>query len=272
MSLSSYDFRIVWKREEERGGDRGVALAVDVSPTNCFHRSWFLTKSLGTFILDNAWKNSFEPVGLKFFLDLIASLTKSEMFEPGMVSPSIFTCPVLSQVITSGFAFKRDKSAVALGRMVLGMDSTTSSSDNCGSARCSSFLTGVGVSFCRLSSKKCSKYALNNFCFPSSGTSSRWRMSLCIIVPIKGDVSSLCLCSYRWIASSGTSTIFLLCFIFRTNFLARPERAVKEPLIYFRPFASNRSFYVFEKLSCSPMHGDVSCTVPNDASGALLME
>ena len=38
------------------------------------------------------------------------------------------------------------------------------------------------------------------------------------------------------------------------------------------PLSSNRSFYVFEKLSCSPMHGDVSCTVLNDASGALLME
>ena len=34
-------------------------------------------------------------------------------------------------------------------------------------ARCSSFLTGLGVFFCRLSSKKRSKYALNNFCFSS---------------------------------------------------------------------------------------------------------
>ena len=88
----------------------------------------------------SAWKNSFAPVGLKSFLNFIASLTKSEMFEPGMVSPSIFTCPILSHVITSGFAFKRHKSAVALARMVLGMDSTTLASDNCGSARCSSFL------------------------------------------------------------------------------------------------------------------------------------
>ena len=55
--------------------------------------------------MDNAWKNSFAPVGLKSFLNLIASLTKSEMFEPGMVSPSIFTCPVLSHVIILGFAF-----------------------------------------------------------------------------------------------------------------------------------------------------------------------
>ena len=118
---------------------------------SCFHRFWFLTKSLGTFSLDNAWKNSFAPVGLKSFLNLIASLTKSEMFEPGIVSPSIFTSPVLSHVIISGFAFKRDKSAVALGRMVLGMGSTTSASDNQGSTCCSSFMTGI--SFCRLNYK-----------------------------------------------------------------------------------------------------------------------
>ena len=99
----------------------------------------FLTKFLGTFILFKTSKNSFEPAGLKLFLNLIASLTKSEMFELGLVSPSIFTCPVLSRVIISGFAFKRDKSAVALGRMVLGTGSTTSASDNCGWARCSLF-------------------------------------------------------------------------------------------------------------------------------------
>ena len=59
-----------------------------------FRRASFLTKSLGTFNFDNVWKNSFEPVGLKLFLNLIAWLTKSDMFESGMVSPSI--SPVLS--------------------------------------------------------------------------------------------------------------------------------------------------------------------------------
>ena len=150
-----------------------MGIALVVSPNTSFQRSSFLARLLGTFNLFNASKNSFAPVGLKFLLDRIASLTKSDMFEPGMVSHSIFTCPVLSHVITSGFAFKRDKSAVALGRMVLGIGSITSSSDNCGSARSSSFLTGLGVSFCRLSSKKRSKYALNNFYFSSSDTSSR---------------------------------------------------------------------------------------------------
>ena len=128
-----------------------MGIALDVSPNTSFQRSLFLARSLGTFHLCNASKNSFAPVGLKFLLDRIASLTKSDMFKPEMVSPSIFTCPVLSHVITSGFAFKRDKSAMALRHMVQGIGSTTSASDNCDSARCSSFLTGLGVSFCRLS-------------------------------------------------------------------------------------------------------------------------
>ena len=72
----------------------------------------FLPKSLGTFILVNASKNSLEPSGLKFFVDRIASLTRSEMLDPVVVSPSIFTLPVLSHVITSGLAFKRFKSAL----------------------------------------------------------------------------------------------------------------------------------------------------------------
>ena len=42
------------------------------------------------------------------------------------IADQIFTCPVLSHIIIPGFAFKRDKSAVALERMVLGMGSTTS--------------------------------------------------------------------------------------------------------------------------------------------------
>ena len=56
-----------------------------------------------------------------------------------------------------------------------------------------------------------------------------------------------------------------------TNFQARPERTVKQLLIGFRLFASNRAFYVFGILSCLPMHGDVSCTGLNDASGVTLM-
>ena len=119
------------KRGEDGGGDRRVALALDVSPNSSFHRSSFLTKSLGTFSLDNAWKNSFAPVGLKFFLDLIASLSKSDMFESGMVSPSILTCLVLSHVITSGLVFYRFNRAVALERIDLGMGSTTTTSDSC---------------------------------------------------------------------------------------------------------------------------------------------
>ena len=83
------------------------------------------------FILDKTRKNSFDPVGLKFFLALRASEIKSEMFDCGMFSPSSFTCPVLSHVITSGHSFKRFKIAVALGRIVLGIGSTTTASDNC---------------------------------------------------------------------------------------------------------------------------------------------
>ena len=184
-----------WKCGEERIEDLGVGMVLGVSASTYFQHSSFLARSLSMFNLFNTSKNSFKPVGLKFLLDRIASLTKSDMFEPRMVSLSIFTWPILSRIITSGFAFKQDKSAVALGRMVLGMGSTTSASDNCGSACCSSFFTGLGISFCCFSSKKRSKYALNYSCFSSSGTSSR--MS-------------------------------------RTNFQARPERVVKELLTGLR--------------------------------------
>ena len=69
------------------------------------------------------------------------------MLDPGMVSPSIFTRPVLSHVITSGLVFQQFKRAVALGRIVLGMGSTTSASGDCGSTGSSLFTaraTGVG--------------------------------------------------------------------------------------------------------------------------------
>ena len=76
-------------------------------------------------------KNSLEHVGLKFFLVLASSLSKSDMFDCWMVSPSSLACPNSSHAIMSVLAFNRFKSALALGRIVYGECRTMVASSSC---------------------------------------------------------------------------------------------------------------------------------------------